>query len=250
MSALALLLTLALAPPAPPTLPDAQLLNGVAASAAGKDARIDVLTNDDLRTAVDVEATRQAAGCATNSCALEIANALDARFIITGTLGTLGDNLVLQLTVLDVKSARSVGRASLRGSNTGALADQTETLVTTSLATALGSETAHVRVVVLDFSLAGAASPEPSSPPSSSPLLAIVGGVGAGLGVAVVLTGVYFDSESARQFATAQEKSTPAKEAAAAATASDDAANIAFGAYVVGILVVGGAAALVVGLVE
>jgi hypothetical protein len=195
---------------ADPTTSDARLLTGIAAQGAASDARADVLTSTDLRTAVDLEAQKQLASCDANaSCMAEIASALDAQIVVSGSLARAGSTLVLQLSVYDVRKASSAGRRTLTGADTGVLIAPTEAAARELLAPlVVGVDRGRVRVLVLDFELlaeatsATAASPAtPLSTPPATPLpfgaLSLVGGGVGILGVAGLGAGVYFDGRAA-----------------------------------------------------
>ncbi len=69
------------------------------ASARDHRSSFDVIGGRDVQSILDVEATRQAAGCSGEmSCAVEVAGALDAPQIVSGQLGRVGDTWVLSLT--------------------------------------------------------------------------------------------------------------------------------------------------------
>jgi hypothetical protein len=102
---------------------DGALLTSLVAAAAGKDARLDVLTNEDVRKAVALEAEQQSVGCSTEgSCLAELAGALGARAIIYGSVGTLGGTHILTLSLYDSAQGRSGGREVVKGSTIDELA--------------------------------------------------------------------------------------------------------------------------------
>ena len=68
-------------------------------NAARNHKAFDVIGGRDVQSALDLEATRQAAGCTDDmSCAIEVAGALDAPQVVSGQLGRVGDTWVLALT--------------------------------------------------------------------------------------------------------------------------------------------------------
>lgn len=74
-----------------------------------------VLTHSDLSRLAALEGEKAAMGCETDaSCLAEIASALGARFVVTGRLSQLEERFVLQLTLLDAKSARALQKSTLR----------------------------------------------------------------------------------------------------------------------------------------
>ena len=74
----------------------------------------DVVSSGDVRTLLGLERQRQMAGCAeeSESCLTELAGALGARFVMSGSLAQLGDAVQLTLQTLDTRTARPVGRAT------------------------------------------------------------------------------------------------------------------------------------------
>jgi hypothetical protein len=240
-----------------PTPADVRLLTGVVATAAARDARLDVLTAEDIRTTADLEASKQMLGCEANtSCLVEMANALGAQFIITGTVGTLGRDQVLQLTILDVEAGRAVGRDTLQGADVGVLATAAKQAVATRLAAVELRATPRARLMVLDFTLAAATTSAqvPTAPVASTtqtgpPLLAI-GGVVVAVSALALVGGGVLDAVSVSAFNDVSSTASAA-DAAAAYDASDQfalGAGVLYGVGGVGV-VVGGVVA-VFGLVS
>jgi hypothetical protein len=174
---------------------DGQLLTSMVASAASADARVDVLTATDLKKAMDVEAGKMAL-CETtsSSCFAELAAAMDASQVLHGSLGTLGTDVVLNLSLFDSTRATAVGHITLKAHDVSALADRVDGGVSSLLAR-LPKSTRRVRVLVLDLDVVGAPStsstssssgstqagaPEVGEAGSGPPLLSVVG---VGLGV-------------------------------------------------------------------
>lgn len=185
------------------TRDDGQLLTSMVASAASADTRIDVLTATDLKKAMDVEAGKMALCDTTStSCFAELAAAMDASQVLHGSLGTLGSDVVLNLSLFDSSRATAVGRITLKERDVSALADRVEGGVSSLLAR-LPKSAERVRVLVLDLDVVGAPSASSSASSSSSssdadgptpeafagpPVLTLVG---AGVGV-VGLAGLGF----------------------------------------------------------
>jgi hypothetical protein len=73
---------------------------------------LDILSGDDVRELVKLEASRQASGCDVDgSCLAEIAGALGAQLAIFGDVGKLGALTVVNLSLFDTKAAMSTSRA-------------------------------------------------------------------------------------------------------------------------------------------
>lgn len=71
----------------------------------------EVLTAADLRTLLGLERQRQLMGCTEASCTAELAGALGARFVLSGSLTKLGAMWQLTLTTLDTQRGQPVGRS-------------------------------------------------------------------------------------------------------------------------------------------
>src|SRR5688500_4138930 len=139
---------------APLTSSDAELVSSLVAAAATKDERLDVLSAADVRNAVDLEAQRAVMGCDATSCLLEVAGAMDARLVVHGTLGTLGDVVVLTLNVFDTAAARALGRVVVQRDRVDALADAVPPAVVELLERApTPTPGTRVRTVILDVKL-------------------------------------------------------------------------------------------------
>ncbi|MDP2340228.1 MAG: hypothetical protein Q8O67_04660 [Deltaproteobacteria bacterium] len=238
-----------------PTLEDARVMTGIVAAAAARNVAVDVLTASDLRTATDLAASQQMLGCTEQSaCLAEIAAALDARVVISGTLGTLGDELVLQLSAFNVDAAKSLGRTSLRATRVQDLATPAEeTIAQLLLEPSKDPKGGKLRVLVLDLELASGAKAAAAEPaPSSLNVMAIGGGSMAAVGVVAVVVGVVFDVQSADLFtATSNDPGLSAAKANEQYDDSDFLGVIAGLAYGTGaVLVIGGAALIAVGLSE
>ena len=84
----------------------------------------DVLSGADVRRLVELEAEKQSVGCADDaSCLAEIAGAMGARFVVSGSIGKLGTRYVLTMTLFDSHTARSVNRVDLRATSIDEIAD-------------------------------------------------------------------------------------------------------------------------------
>jgi len=78
--------------------------------------RYDVVGMSDVRAILGIAAQRQLAGCKSSDtqCMAQIAGALGARRLISGTVSRIGHSLILNLVFLDAKAAASVGRVARR----------------------------------------------------------------------------------------------------------------------------------------
>jgi hypothetical protein len=91
-----------------------RIIHDTLVSHVSKDARLDVLSSEDVRRAVAREAERrEATNCDEEGCIAEIAEALGAQLTIYGTAGKLGDLVVVNVNLYDARNARSVGRETI-----------------------------------------------------------------------------------------------------------------------------------------
>lgn len=154
---------------------------------------VDVVTSADLRTMASLEADRSVAGCDPNSstCLAEIASALGTRLVISGRVGRLDDQLIVQLSLFDSQAGRAVARQDARGPTLTSLADALPDVVDRlirpvvgpSSATKVASDTAGLSTIAIGGGIVG------------------VAGIATGtvLGVmAVVLDGTLGDEKAAR----------------------------------------------------
>lgn len=76
------------------------------------------LSSADLENLVALEGEKQAMGCDTSTaCLSDIAGALGARFVVFGRVSTLGDLLVVNLSLIDAERAAPVKRSALQADN-------------------------------------------------------------------------------------------------------------------------------------
>jgi hypothetical protein len=135
--------------------------------------QLEVIAASDVRQLVDIEAQKAALACdGTGSCEAmkELAGALGADIIIAGSVGRLGDVVVLSMVAYDRGSATSIARWDGKTRSEAGLADAVDD-GTDSLLRAM-----HI---------------EPPPREGGPPLLLIAGGVVAGMGgVALAIGGV------------------------------------------------------------
>jgi len=110
---------------------DTRVVDGLVAAAVATtvgrlpaDARPLVHTSEELRTLSDVEARRTLVGCddGSSTCIAELAGALGARYVVSGTLGRLEGDVVLQLSLLDTSTTRTLSRGNVTRTSVSALA--------------------------------------------------------------------------------------------------------------------------------
>lgn len=77
----------------------------------------DVLSTADVKQIIQLEADREAVGCADSSCLAEIAGAMGANIVIFGEVTTLGATKLITLNLFDSAKAVSIGRVSLQNAS-------------------------------------------------------------------------------------------------------------------------------------
>lgn len=102
----------------------AALLTRVLATTLAADARLSVLASDDLRRIAELEGQKQIAGCASDSCMAEVADALGARWVVFGDVAAIGEQRVVTLTLFDAANA-AVAHKALRTTGDAGLVDAT-----------------------------------------------------------------------------------------------------------------------------
>lgn len=90
----------------------ARLITDLVAVSLGRTRAFQVLTSEDVRSVVALEAEKHAMGCDDASCLAEIAGAMGADYVVHGSVGALGDLFVVNLNLFDSQQAKSVGRES------------------------------------------------------------------------------------------------------------------------------------------
>jgi hypothetical protein len=114
----------------------AQLLGDALAGELRRRAGVAVMTQADVAALLGVEKTRQMLGCSDAGCMAEIGGALGADRVVHGSLGRVGDSLIVNLSALDPR--RGVAAASvserLRGVGDEAFLDALPSLADALLA--------------------------------------------------------------------------------------------------------------------
>lgn len=77
----------------------------------------EVVTARDLSSLLSLEKQKQALGCSTDRCMVEIAGAVGAERLVTGDVAKLGESLLLQLRLLDASKGRVIAQSRRRYKN-------------------------------------------------------------------------------------------------------------------------------------
>lgn len=138
-----------------------------------------VTAQQELQTALGLERQRQLLGCAeeAQSCMAELADALGARFVMSGSLTKLGDTYQLNVQTVDSRKAQPIGRSTRLASSLEVLRAQ------------------------LPFTVAEATATPAPVRPSRVPAFALVGAGAA----AIVAGGVLFLQSLTREEAVLNE---------------------------------------------
>jgi TolB-like protein len=149
----------------------ARLIRDEIAVDMGRDDRLDVLSSEDLRRVVDLDAEKKTMGCDEGSCLAEVGAALGARYIVHGSIGVLGSSTIVHLNLFDTESSRSLARETAEAKTQDEILPSVRAALARVRARILGEPTPVNAATVTEDSGGGL------------PVLAIVGGAVAGLGV-------------------------------------------------------------------
>jgi hypothetical protein len=72
----------------------------------------EVISADDLNVMIGVDKMKQMAGCDEMSCVVELAGNIDAGLLVWGTVGKIGSQVKIQLSLFDVRQRKALKRAS------------------------------------------------------------------------------------------------------------------------------------------
>ena len=128
----------------------------------------EIITGADMRQMAELEAEKQSLGCADdNSCLAELAGAMGARFVVFGSVGKLGKNIIVTLNLFDSQNAKSAGRENIRATSLDTLPDQIPVTVKKLVRGALPQEKAPAPAVAKTEP-----APEPEPEPEPEPKVA------------------------------------------------------------------------------
>ncbi len=107
---------LAAMPLAPKNMPveTVQILDLILVSELESTGKFAVIRPADIDAMIGLERMKDAAGCDNVTCATELASALGVELLMTGTVGKLGDEIVVELTLIDAahEQVRHRGQAT------------------------------------------------------------------------------------------------------------------------------------------
>lgn len=71
-----------------------------------------VISQDDIKAMLALESDKQLLGCDDVSCIAEIGGALGVDYLVTGTVGQVGDTFLVWLKLIDIRQAKVLNRVS------------------------------------------------------------------------------------------------------------------------------------------
>lgn len=213
--------------------PMLQSIEGALAAELARFKELDVLSSEDVRRALEMEASKSMLGCDTSStsCLAEVANAMGAELVVFGDVEKVDDAYVLNLAVLDAAKVKSRGKQSVRARSLDRLTDQGVQAVRPLLEDVYverGWTLPAEAVVVV----------EPQSPPIAAWATTGAGALVAAGGVALVVVGalpLFAHGDAVARLAAAEERidSEASSSLEAGRVAQDDqrAARAAWESY-------------------
>ncbi|MDP2339481.1 MAG: hypothetical protein Q8O67_00875 [Deltaproteobacteria bacterium] len=233
----------------------ARALGELSTAAAAKHRVFDVISSVDVRRALELEANKQVAGCATDatSCLAEVAGAMGARYVVFGSISAIGSQLLLSLNLFDSKVASSAGRVVVKAASVDDLLGRIDGAVdellgaadaeATAAAAASTSPHARERLLVMDLEFAQKKTGEPDVVVaagdgwSTGSWMLLGGGTTAVVGALAVAGGVIAGTQA--QTADAAAKTQRFQDDALRAYAERDSmTNVANGLFIGGGLLV------------
>lgn len=106
----------------PPRL--ARALNPILLTELSRVQGMSVISQDDVRALLELEANKQQLGCNETSCMTEIAGSLGAELLATAGIGRLGSTWVVSITLIRVDSAAVVRRTTGKSTGGEAIAEE------------------------------------------------------------------------------------------------------------------------------
>ncbi|MCC6807409.1 MAG: PEGA domain-containing protein [Deltaproteobacteria bacterium] len=91
-----------------------QILDELLTNAAYRTKRFEVISTADISAVLGLEKMKDALGCSDVSCAAEIGGALGASYLLAGSVGRLGGELIISVSLIDTKQRQPPVRAQRR----------------------------------------------------------------------------------------------------------------------------------------
>lgn len=94
---------------------EAAVISTAACNAIAKDGKYEVLCGEDLRNLMRFGALSASFdGCAEEDCFASMGKAMQARYVVSGSVSKLGGTFVLNLSMFDTEAGRPVGRTEVK----------------------------------------------------------------------------------------------------------------------------------------
>lgn len=188
---------------------EAHTIDELVTTAFSKQRGIKVLSMRELRDAVRLEGEKQIAACdeETESCLAEIAGALGARFVVSGSVGRLGTLYLVNLGLYDSQRAESVVREKIEAHRLEHLPQKIDATVALMAARISGQPPAPAPEAAATERGERGDAPEQTEG-GTRPLLwtgLILGGVGAVAGIGLGALALYQDAVVATPDATGKD---------------------------------------------
>ena len=91
-----------------------EVLGDLLVNAVARDGRWEVMSSTELNAILGLDKIKQTMGCDSLACAVELGGGFGADFLVTGSVGWLGAEIVISLMLVDVRNQRVLGRAQVR----------------------------------------------------------------------------------------------------------------------------------------
>jgi hypothetical protein len=128
----------------------ARAMTQTVSAAIAQPGLFNVISSHEIETMLGVERQKALSGCGdATSCLTELADAMNARFVLSGTLAQLGDAYQLTLQTVDSQRAQPLGRAVRISSSLKALQDQLPYAVAEATATPAPKPPSRVPAIAL-----------------------------------------------------------------------------------------------------
>lgn len=89
-----------------------RILDDLLVNALGATGRLRVIGSEEIEAVLAAENIKDQLGCDSISCAAEIGGALNARYVVSGSVGRLGDSVVINLTLFDTEQMAVAARGT------------------------------------------------------------------------------------------------------------------------------------------
>jgi len=106
---------------------EALVLSTATCNAFSKSSKFDVLCGEDLRNMMKFGVLAASFdGCSNDECYANVGRAIQARYVVAGSVSKLGKIYILSISMLDTESGRPVGRTEVKADSIEALHGQVQ----------------------------------------------------------------------------------------------------------------------------